>query len=309
MSDNVKNSKLKAFLRVSRANLLLASIGHPAVGLFIGATSLNALFTWEVPFYIALHYSIAFFACNLNCLCDYKVDKHYKKYMSDSVDIIGRTNLKILILIEFLVSIAIIALFIINGYYIVSILGSIALIVVYMYSAEPFRIKKHGLLSPLPIIILYTLPALGGWLIYRNYLTLYFLLFLVGYVLMNEGFTLVNTCEDFSEDKKEGIKTWCHVLGLKKTLKIAFIFSISGILCIAGLSLKLYQNSWELIYLPALILIMFTTYLIIKASFEVRAVYISENLEKQSKIYGKKLQKWFLTTRYPLMIITLLLIM
>lgn len=303
-----KKSKIKAFLRVSRANLLIASIGHPALGLIIGASILNDLLTWEVPLYIMLHYSIAFFGCNLNSLCDYNVDRLYKRYMSDSVDIIGKKNLKILIFLEFVISVLILLFFYIKGNIIISILGIIAIFIIYIYSAEPIRLKKQGLLSPLPILILYTIPPLGGWFIFRDNITIYFILFLIGYVLMNEGFTLVNTCEDYFEDKKVKIKTWAHVIGLKKTLKIAFIFTQIGLLCIIGLILKLYQNTWDIIYFPAIFSIFICTILILRSSFEVREVYMGENLELRAKKYGTRLQKWFLITRYPLLITSILIL-
>ncbi len=303
-----KNSKIKAFLRVSRANLLIASVGHPALGLILGASILSDLLIWEVPLYIMLHYSIAFFGCNLNSLCDYNVDKLYKKYMSDSVDIIGKKNLKILILLEFLISVAIIIFLFSNGYIIISLLAVIAIIIIYIYSAEPIRLKKQGLLSPLPILILYTIPPIGGWFIFRENITIYFLLFLIGYVFMNEGFTLVNTCEDYKEDKLSKIKTWAHVIGLKETLKIAFIFTEIGLLCILGLILKLYQNTWNIFYTPAIIAIFISTILILKSSFEVRETYLGKDLELTAKKYGKRLQKWFLMTRYPLILTSLLII-
>ena len=150
---------------------------------------------------------------------------------------------------------------------------------------------------------------IGGWFIFRENITIYFLLFLVGYVLMNEGFTLVNTCEDFKEDEKEKIRTWAHVMGLKKTLKLAFIFSLCGLLCILGLFLKLYQNTWDIVYIPAIVSIFFTLILILKSSFEVREVYLGEDLEVRAKKYGTRLQKWFLMTRYPLLISSLLLLL
>jgi len=314
MNRKQNKSKIKAFLQVSRANLLLASIGHPAIGLFLGASVLSDLLTWEVPLYVLLHYCIAFFACNLNCICDYDVDRHYKKYMSDNVDVIGKRFLKIIIILEFLLSIFIISFFYLNGYLIVSILGLIALFVVYSYSAEPFRIKKHGILSPLPILVLYTIPMLCGWLIFKNYITFYFFIFIIGYVLMQEGFTLVNTCEDYNEDKKENIRTWAHRFGLKNTLRTSFVFSITGILCIIGLVLKYlikydYNIYFDIISIVNIIFIFITLLLILKASFEVRETYLGDNLEKRAKKYGKRLQKWFIMTRYPLMICAIIMLL
>ena len=57
--------------------------------------------------YILLRYSIAFFGCNLNSSFNYNVDKLYKKYISNSRDVIGKKNLKIIIFFEFLILIII----------------------------------------------------------------------------------------------------------------------------------------------------------------------------------------------------------
>jgi 4-hydroxybenzoate polyprenyltransferase len=292
--------KTKAFFKVSRANLLVASFGHATLGMLIGAITINDLFRIEFPLFIALHYSIAFFACNINCYFDYEVDKRYKKYMSDSVEIITKSKLKIIIIIEFFISLILIICFYMFGYPIISTLAIIGLLGAYSYSAEPIRIKKHGIISPLPILILYTIPVIGGWLIYNNDFSSVLIIFIIGYVFMNEGFTLVNSCEDYAEDKKEKIITWAHYFGLKKTLLLAFLFSISGILCSFALGLKLFNVFNGIIHLPALMMIFVSATLILKASIEVGEVYRSKDLENKSKEYGKRLQKWFLMTRYPL---------
>ena len=301
--------KLQAFLTVSRANLLLASIGHATLGMFLGASSFQDLFIIEVPLYVALHYSIAFFACNINSYFDYGVDKRYKKYMSDSVDILHKSTLRRIMVVELFIALFFVVLFFVLGYPIIGILALIGLLGAYGYSAEPLRVKKHGIVSPFPILILYTLPLLGGWFIFSDAVSINFIIFIIGYVLMNEGFTLVNMCEDYSEDKKEGIATWAHVFGLQNTLKVAFLFSISGLLCIVAIGLTLYPGFHDVMSLPAIIMTGITALLIVKASAEVRQVYLGENLEQQSKLYGTRLQKWFIMTRYPLMVTTLLLLL
>ena len=61
--------------------------------------------------------------------------------------------------------------------------------------------------------------------------------------------------------------------------------------------------------LPAIIMTGITSLLIVKVSAELRQVYLGENLEQQSKLYGTRLQKWFIMTRYPLMVTALLLLL
>jgi 4-hydroxybenzoate polyprenyltransferase len=305
----VDSSRIKAFLRISRANLLMASIGHATLGLFLGAGSLEDLIYVGVPLYILLHYSIAFLACNVNCLYDYEVDKRYKRYMSDSVDIFGKKSLKTMIFIEIFGALILIGYFFLAGHFIAATAGLIGIFGALAYSAEPIRIKKRGFASPMPILLLYTLPLIGGWFIYKDTLEMYFVIFLVGYVLMNEGYTLVNMCEDYSEDKEEGISTWAHIFGLKDTLKLAYVFAICGILSGLGLGIKFFQNFSGVYSIPAFISILFASILIFQAAMEVGWVRKGKDLKKSSKRYGKRLQRWFMMTRYPLMAATILLLL
>lgn len=303
--------KLHAFLQVSRANLLLASIGHATLGMFLAAGSLSNLFSLEAGFFIILHYNIALFGCNVNSYFDYDVDRLYKNYMADGVDIIGRSTLRLFIIIEGIIALFLIMMFFYLGYVIVSLLALIGLVGALLYSAEPVRIKKHGLLSPIPVLILYSFPLFGGWFLFQSSLSLVFVVFVIGYMLMNEGFTLVNTCEDYTEDNKKGIVTWAHIFGLQKTLLAAFVFSLSGLLCVVSLGIVLFQKFQDssLLSFPAVICLFFTVLLIGKASFEVRNVSLGDDLEERAKRYGVRLQRWFMMTRYPLMITAFLILL
>lgn len=303
----MKQSKLNAFFQVSRANLLLASIGHATLGMILAATTFSDLIGYEVLLYIFLHYSIALFGCTINTYFDYDVDKLYKKYMADSVDILGKRFMKVFIIGMGLVAFSLILFFFIQGFLLVALLASVGLSGALLYSAEPVRIKKHGLFSPIPVLILYTFPLFGGWFVVKNEVSLFFILFVIGYMLMNEGFTLVNTCEDYSEDKQQGIRTWAHMFGLKKTLTTAFIFSLSGLLCIAALAIPLI-GSFSLNKIPAVISLLVTAFLIVKAGFEVKKTTYGSDLEQSAKRYGVRLQRWFLMTRYPLIVTSLLLL-
>ncbi len=302
------HTQLRAFLQISRANLLLTSIGHATLGMILAAGSLSALIQVKTLLYILLHYSIALFGCIINSYYDYQVDTQYKKYMADGVDVFGRSKIKLFLFIEAFAVVILIGWFVFYGYLIVAGLGLIGFFAAFSYSAEPMRIKKHGLLSPVPVLILYTVPILGGWFLFRNDVTFLFILFVIGYMLMNQGFTLVNTCEDYTEDKQEGITTWAHVFGLRKTLMIATIFSIAGLLCVgamAGMLIPLFT----LVDVIDVILLCITGVLITKAAWEVRQVSKGDDLEKKAKLYGTRLQRWFMMTRYPLMITGLFLLL
>ena len=126
---------------------------------------------------------------------------------------------------------------------------------------------------------------------------------------MNEGFTLINVCEDYDEDKKEHIVTWAHIFGLKKTLLIAFIFSFFGVLCIIALFMNLIYYKTGLIFVLGLFSIIFSLDLIIYSSYDVFKITKKDDLKVSIKIKDVNLQKWFIITRYPLMISALILLL
>ena len=82
---------------------------------------------------------------------------------------------------------------------------------------------------------------------------------------MNEGFTLVNVCEDYDEDKEEGIRTWAHIFGIRRTILIAVLFSFSGVISIAALTLKMIPIQIGTIGVIRNIMIAITFIFIIKA--------------------------------------------
>jgi 4-hydroxybenzoate polyprenyltransferase len=271
------------------------------IGSILGAGSLALFVSTQVLVYFVLYYTLIIFACNINCFFDLKVDGKYKRYMSEATKSFGLRNLKIVMVVEFLVILYLTYWLVSNGYYLTSVLSIIGFLCGLSYSAEPIRIKKRGFWSPFPVLIgLYTLPILGGWFLFQTSLPFYFIIFVTGYALINEGVTLVNTVEDHLEDEKEGIKTWSHLFGKKNTLRIAAVFSVLGL----GTVISLFANftGMSLISMSLLFLSTLTILVVIKQVNDVGKV---RDLERSAKIHAKKMPKWFVMTRFPLLFLTL----
>ncbi len=306
-NDSQLSKKLKAFLTISRAKIQLGTPPHPLLGLILGATVASQLISKPALIYLVLYFLLITFACNINCLFDVKIDRKYKHYMSDAVKTIGKKNVKILLVLEVIAIFIMIFMLIDIGHVITPILALSGLFFGYIYSADPIRVKKRGLWSPFPVLIgLYTLPVLGGWFIFQSGLTLYIVIFSIGYAFLNEGITLVNTCEDYREDMAEGIKTWAHLFTLKKTMDLAFIFTvIGGLLAVSGVILKPVMNGFSdyNVYSSIIFISMgvINTLLILKTSGDIFRAKKSEDLEQSCKNAAKNMPKWFITTRYPLL--------
>ncbi|MHA1893650.1 MAG: prenyltransferase [Candidatus Helarchaeota archaeon] len=304
-------SKIKDFLIISRGNIQIGTIPHGLLGLFLSITHFLQfnLFYW---LYFVLYMVSITFACNINCYFDVDVDKMYKKGLYEATMNIGKRNIKMIMLIELFIIISILSMFLIFGFYITSIFIIMGIILSILYSAKPFRIKAKGFWSPFPVLFgLYMFPVLGGYFISNNFMNFIpLLLFVIGYGFFNEGITLVNTCEDYAEDKEVGIRTWAHVFGLQATLKLAFIFTLLGTL-LANISLIIIlvtKNFFSIFYYITLIFIIFSILLSLKTSKDIFRVTKESDLELASKRNAPNMPKWFITTRYPLLIICILLI-
>lgn len=306
-------SGIKDFLTISRAKIQLGTPPHPLLGLILGAASLDQLFSFPALIYLILYFLLITFACNINCLYDIDIDKKYKKYMSDAVLRLGRKKVKSLIVVEVFFILFLMYFLLEGGYWTTSGLALSGLVFGYIYSAEPLRVKKRGLFSPVPVLLgLYTLPVLGGWFIFQNSLSVFIIVFTVGYALLNEGITLVNTCEDYQEDLSAGIRTWAHVFNLEKTTLIAFLFTLmGGLTAVIGVILKPFYQGWSFYNLYSgfvfIVLGVVNTIFILRISSSIYQINKKNNLEMACKKTAKKMPFWFILTRYPFVLMAILI--
>ena len=303
---------LKNFLIISRANIQIASLPTAALGVALAAKSWSDILNLPVLLYIILFFVILTYSCNINCLNDLEVDEKHKNYLSHAVKSIGIPKLKFLMAAELLIAGIIIISLCILKEEIIYLLAFLGIVCGYVYSAPPLRIKKRGILSPLPVAFgLYLLPIIAGWFIVTNQLSAFIILFGIGYALIMQGIVFINTCEDYKEDRISGIRTLAHVLGIRKTLLLGSIFVLIGgitdLVLILIFKINLYDIK-AISLISSLILIIFFFGSIINISRRLYDISISRNPAALSKREAFKMRKWFLTTRYPLFFISVLLI-
>ena len=284
-------SLIRSLIVVSRADLQIGTPATALLGIFLGYRIPPAM---PSILYLILCILLVTIASHINCMYDLEVDKRYKKELAEAVLTIGIRNFKLLIFAESLIVGILILWFLLNDI-LVAILSIIGLFLAYSYSTPPLRIKDKGWLNPIPTFIgLYFFPILAGWSIVRKDFPPYFIAFLISYTLMNSGFLLINIGEDYDEDRKCGIKTWAHMLGLKKTAKLSFIFALFGIGCIVTIiqPFNIFSSIFIILAFLGLINSLKDIYEIIKAHPKRMAF----------KKYAKKIPIWFFTTRYPMLL-------
>jgi 4-hydroxybenzoate polyprenyltransferase len=302
---------VRDFLAISRANIQIASLPTALVGAAMAAGKLSDLWDIGVLLYVLLFFLVLTFACNLNCLSDAEVDAKFKKTMSDAVRAIGPARIKTILGVEALLAVALIAALAILKKSAVYLLGAGALGLAYIYSSPPLRLKKRGWLSPLPVMLgLYALPPAGGWYLIRGRLSALILVFAVGYAMLMEGITIVNTCEDYPEDESAGIRTLAHALGLRRTLILgAWLAGVGGITALAALFFTAAAAT-----LPGPIrlagagaLAAYYLWTVVSVVRVLRGIALADDPAAVCKIRARLMPAWFLKTRYPLLLIALVI--
>ena len=302
---------IKNFLIVSRGNIQIASLPTATLGILLAAKNWKDIFNLPVLLYILLFFIVLTYSCNINCLSDLGVDEKYKKYLSDAVKSLGISKLRILMTIELLAASTIIIFLCLLKKEIIYLLAILSIICGHIYSAPPLRIKKRGILSPLPVMFgLYFLPIIAGGFIITNKLSAFIILFGLGYALIMQGIIFINTCEDYEEDKISGIRTLAHVYGIKKVLFLGSIFvSVGGFIDLILICYKIKLNSIKIMpFMFILILGIFFLISVVNISKNLYFMSLSKDPSKLCKKNAGKMPKWFLKTRYPLFFISLLLI-
>lgn len=296
---------------MSRANIQVASLPTAALGVLLAVKDQAEIIDPSIFLYIFLFFTILTYSCHVNCLNDLEVDEKYKKNLSNSVKSLRIPTLKKIMLIELLIAgIIIISLCFLKKDIIYS-LAFLGVLSGYIYSAPPLRVKKRGILSPLPVMFgLYFLPIVAGWFIVNGWLSVYIIIFGLGYALIMQGITFINTCEDFEEDKTSGIQTLAHVLGTKKILYLGSVFVfVGGFIDVGLISSKVKLSTIGII--PFIIVLGLSAFFIGTILRIAKNLYFlgkSNNALVLCKKYAVKMPKWFLITRYPLFFICLLLI-
>ena len=309
---------LRDFLIISRANIQIASLPTALIGPVLAAGKLSELWDAELLLFVALFFVVLTFACNLNCLADAEVDEFHKRAMSGAVRSMGKARIKRILAAEALVALAIAAALAVikKEEAIVLAAGALAALgLAFVYSAPPLRVKGRGWLSPFPVVFgLYALPPLGGWYLVRGRLGWGIIVFALGYALLMEGLTVVNTCEDHPEDASAGLRTLAHAFGIRRTLALgAGLAGAGGIIALVAVLLLAAsaggRQDWPGAAISGLVgaLSVIYTASVVSAAGVLRNLARAEDPAAACKQRANLMPAWFLMTRYPLLFIALLL--
>ena len=119
----------------------------------------------------------------------------------------------------------------------------IGLFLAYAYSVEPLRLKSRGVWQLVFYWFgLFTGPMLFVTLIFDPSPALPVWVVSVAFGLLQSGVILVNTAEDYSEDRQMSVNTIIVSLGLKRGIQLAAWLTVTGTIVAVSALIALYGS-------------------------------------------------------------------
>jgi len=222
-----------ALVHVALPLLLVLRQNHWSAQLF--KLSLAGLAVWLLGHWVG---------SSLNCLADYEVDRldeGHKARLAAAIDRAGARPILVLNVVE-------VAAATLSSFWLAYHFGKPLLVffwlaglaVAYLYSFEPFRLKRRNFLNPLALaVIVYATPLFFVYHLLSPAWDAYDVTLLLVYCFQMVPMFLVDELSDHDEDNAGGVNTPCVVYGRVTTCRLAV--AVYVISCAASLLLFVSQ--------------------------------------------------------------------
>jgi 4-hydroxybenzoate polyprenyltransferase len=246
---------------ISRAEFLLPNSGSLIMGLAWGATpstSISDLVVMIILSFAVINLSSAIGA-QANTLSDRELDSmdERKKQLVEATSSFGVNRLKIVLVIEFALTLILVFLFMsIQQKPILLLLWIVGICLGCAYSLSPVRLKSRGWLAPVSLILVLAIfPVLFAYYTFTTEMNPFFLLSLTGLGLTVYGVIIPTEIRDYFGDKATGIETMTVRLGLVKASFLGIVLLTTGAI-LTGTAFLLEwtyrQHVWLSVFLLAI---------------------------------------------------------
>ncbi len=222
-----------ALVHVALPLLLVLRQQHWSAQLF--KLSLAGLAVWLLGHWVG---------SSLNCLADYDVDRldeGHKARLAAAIDRAGTRPILFVNLVE--IAVATLASFWLAYHFgkpLLVFFWLAGLAVAYLYSFEPFRLKRRNFLNPLALaVIVYATPLFFVYHLLSPAWDAYDVTLLLVYCFQMVPMFLVDELSDYDEDKAGGVNNPCVVYGRVTTCRLAV--AVYATSCAASLLLFVSQ--------------------------------------------------------------------
>jgi len=223
---------LRDLLLIRRVEFRIAEIPIVAMPALLINKNLAAFKTqtfWEG---VLIFFFLFAFGDMINCLADRDLDAKYKPHLSRAVYNLGVPFVTFQVILWATLALALAAhvSWLLHRWQLFA-LTAVGLALGAAYSVEPFRLKGRGLWQLACLwLIIFVGPMFMIAMLFGTWPTLELVAFASAYGAVQMGIILVNTAEDYPEDREAGVHTVIVTLGLARGIRLAFVLAATGAL-------------------------------------------------------------------------------
>lgn len=234
----------------------------------------------------------------INCYADYELDAIYKSHLSNAVFELGKKNVRLQIILSGIIALILTAIvaFSTDQVYLfpVTVVGTF---IGLQYSVRPLKFKSQGYLQ---LICLWGIIFFGPMLytsIIANGFPGFIQLFIFSFYGFHQmGIIMLNTAEDYTEDKTNGLNTIIIRMGLHRAMNFAYrLVILSGVCMLVGMEALFFtkQAPW---YLHLSFVVFIAGWIMIILQYKVIIDKINTQTEEEAiltiKKNGMKVPEW-----------------
>jgi len=268
---------IKSFGTISRAEFLLPNLGSLIMGLAWGATPTTSIS--ELAILIILSFAVinlsSAIGAQANTLSDRELDSkdERKKNLVEATNSFGIKRLKKVLIIEFALTLALVAVFMyIQQKPILLLLWIVGISLGCAYSLPPLRLKSRSWLAPVSLIlVLAVFPVLFAYYVFTYELDPLFLVSLTGLGLTVYGVIIPTEIRDYFGDKSMGIETLTVRIGLVKASMLGILFLTAGAALTASAFLMRFAGDQHLFLSILLIAVVVAGFVVLR---QFRRLYV-----------------------------------
>lgn len=278
---------IRSLASISRVEFLLPNLGSLIMGLAWGASPPLGLIDGFIL--IVLSFSIinlsSLIGAQANALYDYELDlkDDRKKELVQALDSFGHKKVKVILMIEFLVTLTLVSISaIIYQKWLLLPLWIAGISLGVVYSAPPLKLKARSWIAPISLMVVLAIcPVLFAFYIFTFEINLFFLLALVGLALTVYGVIIPTELRDYFGDKAMNIQTFTVGLGLSRSALLGIVLLSVGSL-FTGTALFLEWSANQQLWLSVFLLGIPLSVLFVLGKF--RQLYsLSKNYEASER--------------------------
>ena len=247
---------------------------------------------------VLLFFFLFAFGDMINCLADRDLDAKYKTHLSRAVYNLGVPFVTFQVILWAVLALAIAAhlSWILHRWQLFA-LAAAGLAMGAAYSVEPFRLKGRGIAQLACLwLIIFVGPMLMIATLFGAWPQPGVAAFAMAYGAVQMGIILVNTAEDYPEDREAGVRTVIVSLGLARGIRLASALTTAGaVVMLTTLAVLYWVRGLPLLrslaLLPVVCACIWLTTAVRRLSHEVTAAALEDGISRV-KTAAKNVPAW-----------------